>query len=185
VTLDFSPCSIQRKDGEGGRLEAQPLSFNLPLSECFLIAITIPTRKIRITPRMMPAMAPFGTAGPEVLSWAVSLPLSLLVVTEADGEGMRTDDVACWVVIDSVLEVVVRGTGLEIVDVKDSEGVEESELSGGPTVSVLTGLRVGSTIWVSVTVNVKGPEILSSPAPTSRCCGRRFPCRARTAGIRR
>lgn len=66
MRFDFSSGSIQRKEGEGIGFVAQPLSFSLLFSDCFLMATMMPTRKIRTTPMTMPAMAPAGTAGLEV-----------------------------------------------------------------------------------------------------------------------
>jgi hypothetical protein len=63
VGLDVSAGSIQRKDGEIGAFETQPLSFNLLLTDRFLRAMIIIMARTKITPRIIPTIAPGGKPG--------------------------------------------------------------------------------------------------------------------------
>jgi hypothetical protein len=164
--------SIQRKDGEGTRLVAQPLSLNLLLSDRFLIAKTMPPRKIRITATTIPTMAPVGKAGPEVE--AMSLLLPLLVITETEGVGASAEVVICSLVKDGEFEGVSKTVGLatgvetEDVEIKVGGRVEDKESDRVARGDVATGLDVAGG-RMTVTVNVNGPGILLSPevAPAS------------------
>jgi len=167
------------------------------------MAKTIPTRKMKTTPRTMPTIPPAGTAGLE----AVAPLIPPLVDTEAEGLGGEVVLSAAKVesgVLDGMLvvEEVLEGRGSKVVELEDSgrvgsaetvkgsesvngsvEAVEGSEtvkdVESGATIMEVGGIEKSVTevgvIMVCVIVNVNGPGMFS---PSS---ARRFPWRARTA----